>query len=323
MMKLLFLLTGLSFFAIQQADFPQTEITNGLLKAKIYLPDDATGYYRGTRFDRSGNMRSLTFRGHEYFGQWFPKYNPETHDAIMGPVQEFTALDFIETKPGDSFVKIGVGVLQKPDEKPYAFSRLYPMLNSGKWTTESTYGNVKFVHELDDKVYSYRYEKTIQLTDGKPEMVITHTLKNTGTKTIETSVYDHNFFVMDKQPVGPGYTVTLPFDIKGEGNGIGTLAEISGNKIIFLKQLTGGESVFCSGLEGFGPNASDYDIMIENKIAGTGVRISCDQPFLKFNFWSNTTTVCPEPYIKIYAEPGKEFKWKISYEFYTFPVAAD
>lgn len=323
MMKFIFFLTGLTFIAMQQTDFPQTEINNGLLKAKIYLPDDVTGYYRGTRFDRSGNMPSLTFRGHEFFGQWFPKYNAETHDAIMGPVEEFTALDYPETKAGDNFIKIGVGVLQKPDDKDYAFTRLYPVLNSGKWSVNSGYDNVKFVHELNDKVYSYVYEKTIQLTDGKPEMVISHTLKNTGTKTIETMVYDHNFFVMDKQPVGPGYSIIFPYKLAGEGRGIGDLAKLDGNKIVFLRNLASNEQVFCAGLTGFGTTSADYDIRVENKKSGTGVRIRCDQPLLKQVFWSCNTTPCAEPYIKILAEPGKEFKWKITYEFYTFPVAVD
>jgi hypothetical protein len=323
MKKFLLLFTGLTFFTMPQTNFPKAEITNKLISATIYLPDNTNGYYRGTRFDRSGNIPSLKYRGHEYFGQWFPMYSPEIHDAIMGPVEEFTALDYLETKPGDSFVKIGVGVLSKPDDQAYTFSRLYPVLNPGKWSVKTDYDVIKFTHELNDKVYSYLYEKTIQLTPGKAEMVISHKLKNTGTKTIETSAYDHNFFVMDNQPVGPGYTITVPFQMTGEGRGIGDLAEIDGNKIVFLKNLTGSETVFCSGLEGFGPSASDYDIRIENKISGTGVRIRCDQPLLKLVFWSCATTPCPEPYIKIKAEPGKEFSWKITYEFYTMPLKAE
>jgi len=73
--------------------FPQTEISNGLIHAKIYLPDLHEGYYRGSRFDWSGNIASLDYNGHNYFGQWFSKYDPEIHDAIMGPVEEFTPLD--------------------------------------------------------------------------------------------------------------------------------------------------------------------------------------------------------------------------------------
>ncbi|MDO9340168.1 MAG: hypothetical protein Q7T72_06525, partial [Bacteroidales bacterium] len=168
--------------------FPQTEISNGLIRAKIYLPDSRKGYYQGTRFDWSGNMPSLVYNGHEYFGQWFAKYSPEIHDAIMGPVQEFTPLDYLETKPGGSFLKIGVGVLTKPDNKPYTFSRLYPVLNRGKWKVNKKSDQVQFIHELNDKDYSYQYKKTVQLIKDKPELVLTHTLKNTGNRKIETSV---------------------------------------------------------------------------------------------------------------------------------------
>ena len=75
-------------------------------------------------------------------------------------------------------------------------------------------------------------------------MLLIHTLRNTGNKTIETSVYDHNFFVIDNQPVGPGYSITLPFDIRGTGQGIGELAEIKGKQILFLRNVNNGENVF-------------------------------------------------------------------------------
>lgn len=317
MKKLIFLLSGLTIGAMPLLKFPQTDISNGIIKAKIYLPDAKNGYYQGTRFDWSANMPELRFAGHEFFGQWFSKYDPKVHESVMGPVEEFTALDYPETKPGESFIKIGVGVLKKPDNEPYAFARLYEILNYGKWTVDKKPDHVKFTHELNDKVYSYMYEKTVQLVKDKPEMALFHTLKNTGKKTIETSVYDHNFFVMDKQPVGPGYEIIFPYNISGDGRGFGELAETKGNKIVFLRNLKSDETVFSSGLEGFGSSAEDYDIRIENRIAGTGVRITCDQPLLKLVFWSCATTTCPEPYIKIKIEPGQEFSWKILYSFYT------
>jgi enoyl-CoA hydratase/carnithine racemase len=40
----------------------------------------------------------------------------------------------------------------------------------------------------------YLYEKSLHLVPGKPQLVITHRLRNTGTTAINTSVYDHNFF---------------------------------------------------------------------------------------------------------------------------------
>jgi hypothetical protein len=317
MRKIFYLLSGLTIAAMPLMKFPKAEISNGLIQATLYLPDSKEGYYQGTRFDWSGNMPSLKFAGHEYFGQWFTNYSPEIHDVIMGPVEEFTALDFDQTMPDNSFVKIGVGVLTKPDDKPYSFARYYQVVNHGRWDVKSKSDQVTFSHELKDKAYAYKYQKVVQLVKDKPEMELIHTLRNTGSKTIETSVYDHNFFVIDNEPIGPSYSITVPYNIKGTGQGIGELAEIKANKILFLRVVKNGENVFCSPLEGFSASPVDYDFRIENKTTGAGVRITCDQPIQKLNFWCCSTTLCPEPYIKIKVEPGKEFTWKIHYEFYT------
>jgi hypothetical protein len=310
-------LGSLSFANIPQKDIPQSEISNGLLKALIYLPDTVNGYYRGTRFDWSGNMPSLSYSGHEYFGQWYTKYSPEINDVIMGPVEDFSPLGYAEAKPGDSFIKIGVGVITKTDDKPYAFSRVYSVKSHGNWIVKVKPDGVQFNHELHDKDYSYQYNKTIQLVKDKPEMVLVHTLKNTGKSTIETSVYDHNFFVIDKQAVGPGLIFTFPFKVSGEGRGLGNIAKIEENRITFLRRLAAGENVYCGGLEGFSQSSKDYNIKIENQNTGAGVRITCDQPLLKLVFWSCPATACSEPYIKIKVDPGQEFSWTIRYEFYT------
>jgi hypothetical protein len=317
MKRICYLLTGLTLIAMPVTKFPHAEISNGLINASIYLPDANKGYYQGTRFDRSGNIYSLEYSGHSYFGQWFSKYSPEIHDVIMGPVEEFAPLDYSEINPGGSFIKIGVGVVYKQDDKPYTFSRIYQLLNPGKWTIKTKSDQVLFIHDLEDKAYSYHYEKTVKLIKDKPELVLYHTLKNNGSHTIETDVYDHNFFVIDKHPTGPGLVVKFPFKLKGEGVGFGELAEIQGNQISFLRTIGSGEEAECYSLEGFGPTADDYEIRIENRITGAGVRITCDQPFLKLAFWSCPTTLCPEPYIKIKVEPGKEINWSIKYEFYT------
>jgi hypothetical protein len=40
---------------------------------------------------------------------------------------------------------------------------------------------------------------------------------------------------------------------------------------------------------------------------------------VKLMYWSAPATVCPEPYIHVRVEPGKEMNWLIRYEFYTMP----
>ncbi len=296
--------------------FPQAEISNGLIHARFYLPDIKDGYYRASRFDWSGVMPELEYQGHTYFGKWFDKYSPTIHDAIMGPVQDFLPVGYDEAKVGDNFLKVGIGIVTKPEESKYSIVTPYELVNPGIWKVKRKPDQVEFIQKLNDKEYAYEYKKTVQLIKGKPEMVLSHTLKNTGKRTIETTVYNHNFFVMDKQPTGPDFVVKFPFNLIGEAQGTGHFGKIQDNLIIFLKDLSENEHLFYQSLTGFSSSVKDYDIRIENHKTGAAVRITSDQPLSKLVFWSAQVTLCPEPYINIKVNPGEEFSWKIFYEFY-------
>jgi hypothetical protein len=181
--------------------FPTAKISNGLLNATLYLPDAKDGYYRGARFDWSGVIPELEFKGHTYFGQWFEKYSPTLHDAIMGPCGRFFPVGYDEAKTGESFLKIGIGMIVKPEEPKYFFANPYQIVNPGVWKIKKNPNRVEFIQKLTDKDYSYAYKKTVELLKGKAEMVLSHSLENTGKKPIETNVYNHNFFVIDQQPL--------------------------------------------------------------------------------------------------------------------------
>lgn len=325
-MKNLFLIFGLLFglsSARPGSDFPQATIKNEFVKIKLYLPDARQGYYQGTRFDWSGVIASLAYQEHNYFGPWFDKYEPKMHDAISGPVEEFTVLGYQEAKPGDTFLKIGVGELRKPDNAAYAFSKTYDIVNPGKWHVTTKPDRVEFVHELKDAAgYAYLYRKVLRLTKGKPQLILEHSLKNMGRKAIATSVYNHNFFTIDNQPTGPDIQIKFPFKVQASGKGFGDVVLATHNKITYTRPLNQGEQVYSSGLQGFSDSSKDYDFRIENHKTGAGVRITSDQPLLKIVYWACATTSCPEPYTRVLAEPGKETKWKIIYDFYTFPKTA-
>ena len=297
--------------------FPQAELSNSSVRATIYLPDAQSGYYRGTRFDWSGVVASLKWNGHEYFGQWFERYDPKIHDAITGPVEEFltgeSGLGYVEAKPGESFVRIGVGAVRKPDEPAYRRFETYEIVDPGKWTVDKSSDKIEFVHELGDTAgYTYVYRKTLRL--GKDSLVLEHRLENTGKKRIATSVYNHNFFTMDRQPTGPDLVVRFPF-VPRAARPLNDLAAIRGNDANFLREFVKGQTVFTE-VEGFGATAKDYDFRIENRKTGAGVRITGDRRLQKVYFWSAHLTTCPEPYIDVSVEPGKESTWRITYQFY-------
>ena len=315
------------------AAYPQTEISNGMLRAKVYLPDREKGFYRGMRFDWAGVMASLEYKGHGYFGPFFEKFDLAVSDveignpvvagiasAASGPVEEFigadeSALGYAEAKPGETFCKIGVGALRKIDNAPYSSYVNYAIVNGGKRSVKSGPDSVEFTQLLDcASGYGYEYTKTIRLLKNEPVMTIEHHLVNTGAKTIETEVYDHNFLIIDHQGAGPAIEITFPFAPKPTKT-LDPLAEVRGKQLVFPKDLRG-KDTFYGEFQGFGKTARDYKIRVENKSTGAGVVVTCDQPLANLGVWAVRTVVAPEPYVEIKIPAGRDFSWKYTYTFY-------
>jgi hypothetical protein len=306
------------------ADPPQAEISNSAIRARFYLPDPESGYYRATRFDWSGVISSLEYKGHSYFGQWFEKYDPKIHDAIMGPVEEFTTDDagfgYNDAKAGGSFLRIGVGAVRKPAQEPSSRFVTYDIADPGLWTVQRGPDWISFTQQVPaTDGYAYLYRKTVRLTKGKPEMVLEHSLKNTGQRTIETNVYDHNFFVIDEQASGPDFVVRFPFDAKAGGD-VKDILEVRDRQVTYRRKLEKNETVL-TPITGFTGSAADYNIAVENRKTGAGVRVTGDQPLTRVVFWSAPKVLSPEAYITLKIEPGQERAWRMAYEFYTLPAA--
>lgn len=322
---------------LSAADPPQATITNGQIRLKLYLPDAQNGFYRGTRFDWSGVIGSLEYEGHDYYGPWFDRVDPRVHDfrfagreivaspcsGAVGPVEEFgtngTALGWDEAKVGGTFIKIGVGVLRKED-RHYDFVRQYEIVDPGEWTVKKHRDSVEFSQKLTDPStgYGYIYRKTVRLVEGKPEMVLEHSLENTGKRTIRSTVYNHNFLVLDKQPPGPDFTITFPFQIRSSNPPGLELAEIRGSQFVYLKTLRGEDTVE-TPMEGFGGDSKDNEIRIENRKVGAGMLIKGDHPLSSLNLWSIRTVLAIEPFIAMSVDPGHKFTWTISYMYYSLP----
>jgi len=304
---------------------------------KIYLPDGDSAFYQGTRFDRSGMIASLEYEGHHYYAPWFDRIDPEVLDvkfdgeeiivgvssAATGPAEEFktngAALGWEEAEIGEPFVKIGVGVLRKDEEK-YSFAKLYPIIDPGKWRVKKRRHAVEFIHNLKDSLtgYGYEYHKIVRLEKGKPRMIIEHRLRNSGRLPISTTVYNHNFLVLDQQTSGPDFTIDLAYPIATHDQSTDALAEIRGNQIIFKRPLQHDERVYLN-LPGFSEKAKDYQIKIENPNVGAGVKIIGDRPLSASAFWSIRSVFSIEPFVSMNIKVEDEFTWSIIYDYYTLP----
>jgi hypothetical protein len=317
----LLVLLSIVALRVRAQDHPSAQISNVLITSKIHLPDPEKGYYRGTRFDWSGAISSLTYKGHEYFGEWQKSSDPYLHDRITGPVNEFRSngkgVGYDEAPAGGRFIRIGVGVCEKPQEADYRWTHSYKVVDPGKWTTQRGENWIEFTHEVTEPVsgYAYLYTKRLTLTPGAPELVIDHSLRNTGKKTIETNVYNHNFFVIDGQPTGPDFVVRFPFALTADTDLKG-YAKVEGQNLLYLKEIPQGEHIITL-FSGYGGTAEDHRFAIENQRVKAGVRMATDKPLSRLQFWSPRTTLCPEPYIDLKIAPGGADRWSIQYEFYT------
>ncbi|MES1258750.1 MAG: hypothetical protein ABUS51_09975, partial [Acidobacteriota bacterium] len=188
----------------------------------------------------------------------------------------------------------------------------------GQWSVKTNADSVEFTHTVSDPKsgYGYEYTKVVRLVAGKPQLALEHRLKNTGTKALVTDAYDHDFYMLDRQPTGPDVSVKFPFEVKAERAWNPGLVELRGKELVYVKELAKRETAFNS-LTGFGPEAKDYDIRVENSRTGAGVRQTADRPLSRIVYWSIRPTACPEAYIHMSVEPGKEFTWRIAYDFYS------
>jgi hypothetical protein len=322
-------LTGSAF----GANPPEATISNGLIEAKIYLPDAKHGYYRGTRFDWSGVVYSLKYKGHDFYGPWYQEVRPEVVDfiydgakvvtgaasSIPGPVEEHftggTALGFEDARAGGTFIKIGVGILRRTDEKPYNHYTPYPVVDPGKWSVRKRADSIDFIQTLKSPDgYGYVYTKTLRLAPGAARMTIEHKLKNTGTRLIETDTYNHNFLVVDGQGPKPGDKVTAAFNLKTPAPLENDLAVIDAKSLIYKKPVEDKNRVFTM-LEGYSKDAKDFDFTVE-KANGTGFHVTANRPVTKAMLWSIRSVMSIEPYVSIQVEPGKETAWTLTYDYF-------
>jgi hypothetical protein len=309
--------------AFESADVPKLWITNGVIRALVLLPDAKTGYYRGSRFDWSGLVARVEFQGHTYFGEWKTPHDPQGNDDVVGTAEEFGTtypgtsgpLGYAEAKPGADFLKIGVGLLKKVEEPEYRFWFDYQITKPGPWTVRHGPNWVEFRQDLSGgDGWGYSYTKRITLPEKRPELVITRSLRNTGSKPLATSHYCHDFTIIDGEPIGPGYRVQFPFAVTTKSD-LEQRAELRGNTITFPSALKEDQSVFAE-LAGFSAAASDHAATIENLKSGAGVRIEGDRPLARFHFWATRRAACPEPFVQIELAPGEQAEWQTGYTFF-------
>jgi hypothetical protein len=295
--------------------YPQATIANDSVKLTVYLPGES-GFYRGPRFDWSGMISRVEYRGHTLFAPRHTPHVPTLQDMAFGTAEEFgmdTALNFDQVEPGQPFLKIGVGAMVRPASGRYDFQKEYPVVTPAPWTSRS---GDEFVESTQTQAvvdgWGYQYVKRIELLAGEPGWVVIRTLSNAGTHEINTAHYCHNFLVVDDQPIGPGYSIEYPAVPQIPKNAL-TQDSISvrGNAIGLDKPLVAGKPVWAplGGLV----TGQLYHMILREASTGLELDIRGDRPLTKAVLYAETRCLCPEAFIDLRVSPGQSQEWRTEY----------
>ncbi len=299
-----------------KSDYPKLELDNGKIRVSVYLPDAVRGYYRGTRFDWSGIIERVDTTRHRFYQPLHAVHDPHTHDCVSGPAEEFAMfhpMGYREAAPGESFVKVGVGLLRKRDDSEYQFNGDYELVRPGGWQIEHGPHAITFRQDLeDDRGWAYRYHKVIRLAHDAPELTIRHDLENLGIKHIDIDHYNHNFTLIDGAHYGSDYRVEFPFSTTIPIR-INRRAWFRGNAIEVPEPL-GDASLWIPLYEGAA--RTEYNgAVVTHRPSGASVDFRGDAPITRMVFWAVERAACPEPFIRLRLAPGQAKAWSTRYRY--------
>lgn len=320
---LLFLVIAVTGFGCAGRDHstaPTIQISTPHARATVLRPDATTGLHRGSRFDASGIVTALSTPTAEFFGPWRDTATPQSPDdpeSVQGLAEEFDIdgpAGFAPTPPGGAFIKIGVGKLIRPDDKPYFFNRRYAPAEIPPWRVRVRPSAVHFRQSLADSARGYVYDKTVELLPGRPALRIRRTLRNTGTLPLETVHYGHNFLTSNRQSPGPGWILSFGSTPQlATQEGLRDAAEFRDGKLSMLRPLGDGETVFLKFVP-TPPNALSPIVRLSFADA-SAIEITHDHPPVAINVYINPRVLCPELFTRIQLQPGESFSWQTLYTF--------
>lgn len=302
--------------------WPGATLSNGVTRLTAYAPAPDGGYYSGTRFDWSSLVGDVDVAGHSFFvAHHGGAHNPQGHDHVAGPAEEFdlegAPPGFEAAGPGDAFLKIGVGVLRRPDDKGYSFGRAYPVVDHGTWSFEPVGGtSVVYRHEVAFPAggLGYALDRQLTLSGDGLALHIVRRLRNTGVQPLRTRHYAHNFIRIDGHPIGSEYRVELPFTPKAvKPVPVPPAGVLDDEGVGFVTPRL--ERTFWAQLGGFDGRAEHHRATVRHLPSGAAVHFSGDLPLCDFRLYCNERILCPEAFVALDVAPGESVAWRTDIRF--------
>ena len=296
-------------------------LAEGDLVVQVHSPGT---HYRGRRFDWSGMIGRTTFGKRVIWEEWNADEDRDKDDAnAVGPAMEFgmeRPLGYEDAAIGEAFVKIGVGLLRRESDKPYFFRHPYAFAaEPPPWVERSGPTWYQTSQSLESPIgYGYRYRKSIQIERGGTELVLKCELTNTGTKTIETDVYVHNFFRLNGNGWQEKSSVKFerPVSIAAGRKLPDVLSfDATASTVTIVKPLKAGQACWVPFVASPGDEAALARSFRLSSADGLNVRAEVDRSPKKFVLFGLEQVTCVEPFVDLHLLPGEQITWTYRYEF--------
>lgn len=291
------------------------EIGNENLRLVLPDPTLAEPYYQAHRFTLPGMVVAAEWKGIQVFKEIGSPRDPLVHNHVGGTAEEFDIngpADYDKTPVGGSFMKIGVGLLQRVEDVPYRFSHSYPMVKAPINQVERIDGQtLKFIQTLEDTEGARGYELVLYVQVQDSGFSIERRLTNLGESPIETEHYSHNFSQIGGKPVDAAYGVhwTTPVAIK---DAIGEGMRASPTGVTFSNDLPG--RYYVASEPGIGLPANE-PLLLSHTSLGLEMSITNDLPLYRLAVFGREDLICPEPFVKMTVPPAGSIAWKTTSTF--------
>ncbi len=296
--------------------WPEVTLANARITARVMLPDPATGFYRGRRFEQAGLVSTVTGGGHTYIGDPGAGTDFGYSLGICG--------EFLETIPlpddqddRRTFLRIGQGVFARKKEGPDHPKNDVPV-RAATWETRHTSAHrTEFRQEFTEGNAGYVLEKTISLAEDAPELTVSYKLRNTGTIRLETRHYSHNWLTLDGKTISPDLALVIPWDFVPS---VETFLGKNGLRM-GARGLTFGEEAarptaptsFMRTRRTSGREKNQF--LLRDTTTRAAVWISNDWPDFSFDVYIEKRGYCPESFCPLSLAPGEETAWSSTYRF--------
>lgn len=286
-------------------------ICSDRLRVEIAQPGEAPN--NTSRFDRAGAVTEIILDGTHRFGASEPNNLPHPSTGGRGLMNAYRLDASGEVPVGGQFPRLGVGVLTKPDDKPYHFFAQYKVDPFPVRITQTDDTAVFVTEPVECLGYAVRQVKRVTVRGSKLSMSVR--LTNVGQRRIDTQEYCHNFLTIDGMAVGAGYTVDVPALADQSGKAFGGVLTGRGSGYAFsgYSPTDGYRKIDMAQIRACGC----FSWRLANADAGAYIQgVDSFQPH-SAALWYADHMVCMEVFRDIRLAPGQSDEWLRTWRFDT------